>query len=87
MSIFAGDKITHKITFIEIYELKTPEGRVVMFQIPAAQQGISIAFMGFYYGRLNESLVGLNIGKITNTAILLLGKDETSSLISPSIAQ
>jgi ATP-dependent DNA helicase RecG len=150
-----GDKITNNITFTEIYELKTPEGRVVMFQIPAAPQGIPIEFEGFYFGRQNESLVGLNIekidrirnqaidrdwsrkivpdatfddldkeailkareqyrlkhpalvddmdvwddvtflnkakvtlnGKITNTAILLLGKDEANSLISPAIAQ
>jgi ATP-dependent DNA helicase RecG len=150
-----GDKITQNISFIEIHELFRPEGRVVMFQIPAAPQGIPVAFEGFYYGRLNESLVALNIekidrirnqalnrdwsrnivpeatfahldkdailyareqykkkhpsliddvdswdditflnkakvtldGKITNTAILLLGKDEASPLISPAIAQ
>ena len=35
---------------------------------------------------LNKAKVTLN-GKITNTAILLLGKDEASSLISPAIAQ
>jgi ATP-dependent DNA helicase RecG len=150
-----GDKTTQNISFIEIYELPKPEGRVVMFQIPAAPQGIPVAFEGFYYGRANESLVALNIekierirnqvigkdwsrnivpdatfddldkeairkareeykkkhpalvndvdswddvtflnkakvtlnGQITNTAILLLGKDEASSLISPAIAQ
>jgi ATP-dependent DNA helicase RecG len=150
-----GDKTTQNISFMEIYELFKPEGRVVMFQIPAAPQGIPVAFEGFYYGRLNESLVALNIekidrirnqalnrdwsrdivpdatfahldkdailyareqyklkhpsliddvdswdditflnkakvmldGKITNTAILLLGKDEASPLISPAIAR
>jgi ATP-dependent DNA helicase RecG len=126
-----------------------------MFQIPAAPQGIPVAFEGFYYGRANESLVALNIekierirnqavnrdwsrnivpdatfghldqeailkareqykkkhpklakdvddwddelfldkasitieGKITNTAILLLGKDTSSHLLSPAIGQ
>ena len=150
-----GDKTTQNISFIEIYELQKPEGRVVMFQIPAAPQGIPVAFDGFYYGRANESLVALNIekidrirnqaigkdwsrnilpdatmehldkeaiqkarvqyklkhpslkddvdtwsdliflnkakvtidGKITNTAILLLGKDESTHFISPAIAQ
>jgi ATP-dependent DNA helicase RecG len=150
-----GDKTTQNISFIEIYELQTPEGRVVMFQIPAAPRGIPVAFEGFYYGRANESLVALNIekierirnqaigkdwsqnivpeatiehldkeaiqkareqykmknpklkndvdiwddvtflnkikvtrkGQITNTAILLLGKDEASTLLSPAIAQ
>jgi ATP-dependent DNA helicase RecG len=150
-----GDKTTQNISFIEIYELQKPEGRVVMFQIPAAPQGIPVAFEGFYYGRANESLVALNIekierirnqaanrdwsrnivsdasfddldkeailkareqyklknaslkdevdmwddvtflnkakvtlnGQITNTAILLLGKDEASALLSPAVGQ
>jgi len=150
-----GDKTTHNISFIEIYELKKSEGRVVLFQIPAAPQGIPVAYEGFYYGRSNESLVALNIekierirnqainrdwsrnivpdatfddldkeailkareqfrlkhpalkdevdtwddvtflnkakvtlnGKITNTAILLLGKDESNHFVSPAIAQ
>ncbi|MDR0863974.1 MAG: putative DNA binding domain-containing protein [Candidatus Symbiothrix sp.] len=150
-----GDKTTQNISFIEIYELHKPEGRVLMFQIPAAPHGIPVSFEGFYYGRLNESLIALNIekidrirnqatnrdwsrkivldatiddldkeailkareqyklrnpslerdvdswdditflnkakvtlnGQITNTAILLLGKDEASALISPAIAQ
>jgi ATP-dependent DNA helicase RecG len=42
-----GDKITHNISFIEIHELNTPDGRVVMFQIPPAPQGIPVAFKGF----------------------------------------
>jgi len=150
-----GDKTTQNISFIEIYELNTPDGRVVLFQIPAAPMGIPIAFEGFYYGRANESLVALNIekierirnqalnrdwsrnivpdatfahldkeaiakareqykkkhpklakdadlwsdelfldkaaitidGKITNTAILLLGKDTSNHLLSPAIGQ
>ena len=150
-----GDKTTNNISFVEIYELNKPEGRVLMFQIPAAPQGIPVAYEGFYYGRANESLVALNIekierirnqalnrdwsrnvipdanfehldteailkareqfkkkhpklakdvdnwsdelfldkasitidGKITNTAILLLGKDTSSHLLSPAIGQ
>jgi ATP-dependent DNA helicase RecG len=150
-----GDKTTQNISFIDIYELQKPEGRVVLFQIPAAPHGIPVSFEGFYYGRLNESLIALNIekidrirnqsadrdwsrniipeatiehldkeaiakareqyklkhpslikevdtwsdavfldkakvtfeGKITNTAILLLGKNEASPLLSPAIAQ
>jgi ATP-dependent DNA helicase RecG len=35
-----------------------------MFQIPAAPHGIPVSFEGFYYGRLNESLIALNIEKI-----------------------
>ena len=43
-----SDKTTHNVSFIEIYELQKTEGRVVMFHIPAAPQGIPVAFEGFY---------------------------------------
>ncbi|MFH0843709.1 MAG: RNA-binding domain-containing protein [Bacteroidota bacterium] len=59
-----ADKITNRITFIEIYELHTPDGRVVMFQIPPAPKGIPISFEGHYYGRDGEMLVPLNIEEI-----------------------
>jgi ATP-dependent DNA helicase RecG len=145
---------TNQITFIEIYELMLPKGRVVMFQIPSAPQGIPLAFEGHYYGRNGESLTALNLeeieririqnrlfdwssllvpnatledldpeaiekartefkekypakknqiddwddatflnkakitlqGKITNAAIILLGRPESSTLLSPSVA-
>jgi ATP-dependent DNA helicase RecG len=76
-----GDKITNNITFTEIYELKTPDGRVVMFQIPAAPQGIPIEFEGFYFGRQNESLVGLNIEKIERIRNQIIGKDWSKNII------
>lgn len=147
-------KITNQITFIEIYELMLPRGRVVMFQIPSAPLGIPLAFEGHYYGRNGESLTALNLeeieririqnrlfdwssslvpnatledldpeaiekartefkekypaqknqidnwddatflnkakitlqGKITNAAIILLGRPESSTLLSPSVA-
>ncbi len=59
-----ANKATNKITFIEIYELRLPEGRVIMFQIPSAPRGIPIAFDGHYYGRDGESLVALNIEEL-----------------------
>lgn len=59
-----ANKTTNRITFIEIYELHLPEGRVVMFQIPAAPKGIPIAFDGHYYGRDGEELSPLNIEEI-----------------------
>lgn len=54
-------KTTNRITFIEIYELNHLNGRVIMFQIPAAPKGIPVAFNGHYYGRDGEELVALNI--------------------------
>jgi ATP-dependent DNA helicase RecG len=148
-------KTTGSITFIEIFELLFQEGRVVMFQIPAAPKGIPVAWRGQYWGRDGESLAPLNIqeiehirkqgnmqdwsagicgyaskndlsseaikkakmeykkknperskeidswddikflnkakiaieGKITNTAIVLLGKPESEHFLSPSVAK
>jgi ATP-dependent DNA helicase RecG len=150
-----ADKTNGRITFIEIHELSTPEGRVILFRIPPAPKGIPVAFEGHYYARDNESLVPLNIneldriraqansedwsagiipgaglddlddkaiaiakenfknkfpskavevdqwstltflnkakltikGKITRTAIILLGKDESEHFINPAVAK
>jgi ATP-dependent DNA helicase RecG len=59
-----ANKINNRLTFIEIHELKLPEGRIVMFQIPAAPQGLPVNFEGHYYGRNGESLSALNIVKL-----------------------
>ena len=145
----------NKITFEDIYELTTPQGRVVMFQIPPAIISVPTSWQGHYYGRDGESLGALNLhelewirsqgiqedwsakicdnatfddldpsallfarnqfkqkspdlsdeiddwddptflnkakvtisGEITNAAVLLLGKPEVASYLSPSIAQ
>ncbi|QKZ11900.1 helix-turn-helix domain-containing protein [Spirosoma sp. KUDC1026] len=39
-----AQKTTNGITFIEIYEVTMPGGRVVMFQIPAAPRGLPVAW-------------------------------------------
>jgi ATP-dependent DNA helicase RecG len=57
-------KTTNRITFIEIYELDLPEGRVVMLQIPAAPPGLPVSFEGHYYGRDGEELSPLNLEEI-----------------------
>lgn len=155
LKVEIANKINNRLTFIEIYELQQLDGRVIMFQIPAAPQGLPVAFEGLFYGRDGESLVGLNIqkietmrmqvrhhdwsadvvegadisvldpeavalarelyiskytekqeeiegwsdadflnkakitrrGKITNAAIILLGKEESEELLSPAIAK
>ncbi len=55
---------TNRITFIEIHELKTAQGRVLLFQIPAALQGIPTSWEGHYWGRDGESLVPLQLSEI-----------------------
>jgi len=59
-----GDQTTNRITFEEIYEVVCDGRRVVMFEIPAAPQGIPVAYKGHYYGRDGESLVALNLHEI-----------------------
>ncbi len=146
---------TSRATFVEIHELRLPEGRVVLFQIPPAPKGIPVAWKGHWYGREGESINALSMpeieqirnqakgadwsaqicpeatiddldseailkarkeyrqkypskineidkwddltflnkakvirqGAITGTAIILLGKEESESFISPSVAR
>jgi len=53
-----------RISFRGIHELRTPQGRVVLFEIPASPQGLPISWKGHYYGRDGESLGPLSIDKI-----------------------
>ena len=55
---------TGRITFREIHELQLPEGRVVMFEIPPAPQGIPVAWKGHFYGRDGHALGALNLQEI-----------------------
>ena len=52
---------TGGLTFVDIYVVEHPNGRVVMFEIPAALQGIPTAWKGHWYGRNGESLGGLSL--------------------------
>lgn len=51
------------ISFREIHELITAQGRVILFEIPAAPRGIPIAWNNHYYARNGETLTGLSITK------------------------
>ncbi len=59
-----ANKTTNRITFKDIYEVHTPHGRVVLFQIPAAPLGIPVAWAGHYYGRDGEELHPLNLEEL-----------------------
>ena len=62
-----GDKITHNISFIEIHELNTPDGRVVMFQIPAAPQGIPRGYeRNFHLIKIINTLVATDYAQKIN---------------------
>jgi ATP-dependent DNA helicase RecG len=59
-----AQQTTGRITFKEIHELQLPEGRVVMFEIPPAPQGIPVAWKGHFYGRDAHALGALNLQEI-----------------------
>lgn len=52
------------ITFREIHELITEQGRALLFEIPAAPFGMPIAWKGHYYARSGESLTHLGLDKL-----------------------
>ena len=52
------------LNFKEIHEVNTPHGRVLMCEIPAAPNGMPVAWKGHHYGRDGESIGALNIGEI-----------------------
>ena len=65
---------TGNLTFDEIYVLKHSSGRVVMFKIPPALQGVPTAWKGHWYGRNGESLGALSLREIET--IRLQSSDE-----------
>lgn len=76
-----ANKTTNRITFMEIHELNLPEGRVVMFQVPAAPQGIPIAFDGHYYGRDGQELSPLNLEEIERIRFQATREDWSAVII------
>lgn len=82
-----ANKTTNRITFIEIYELNEPEGRVVMFQIPAAPKGFPIAFDGHYYGRDDEELSPLNLEEIERIRAQATTEDWSAAIVQDATVQ
>ena len=63
------------VTFRNIHVLHHPDGRVVLFEIPAAPQGIPIAWKGHYHARAGESLVSLGLDKLDEIRHQTLAQD------------
>lgn len=76
---------TGRITFKEIHELNLPEGRIVMFEIAPAPQGIPVAWKGHYYGRDAQALGALNLQEIEQIRAQA-GHQDWSAQICPSAA-
>lgn len=57
------DGIEPATSFRDIHVLSTPQGRVVMFEIPAAPRGMPMAWQGHCYARNHDSLTPLSFVK------------------------
>lgn len=75
-------KTTNRISFIAIHEVSSSDGRVIMFQIPAAPKGIPVAFDGHYYARDGEELAPLNIEKIERIRIQATNVDWSAAVVT-----
>lgn len=76
-----ANKTTNRITFIEIHELNEPEGRVILFQVPAAPKGFPVAFDGHYYGRDDEELSPLNLEEMERIRAQATTEDWSAAII------
>ncbi|MCE2432801.1 MAG: ATP-binding protein [Candidatus Latescibacteria bacterium] len=70
---------TGNLTFDDIYVLNHPGGRVVMFKIPPAMQGIPTAWKGHWYGRNGESLGALSLREIETMRLQSSDEHQTNS--------
>jgi ATP-dependent DNA helicase RecG len=77
-----ADKISNRLTFIEIHEIILEEGRVILFEIPPAPKGLPIAFEGHYYGREGESLGALNIDELERIRVQSTLEDWTAAIVA-----
>lgn len=64
LKIQVSNETEPSITLRDIHELHTALGRVLLLEIPAAPQGMPIAWKGHYYARAGESLTHLGLDKL-----------------------
>ncbi|OWV84938.1 RNA-binding domain-containing protein [Rhizobium sp. R693] len=72
---------TGSFTVRDIHVLNHPDGRVVLFEIPAAPRGMPINWNGHYYGRAGESLVALGPDKLDEIRAQTLATDWTAQIV------
>jgi ATP-dependent DNA helicase RecG len=76
-----ANKTTNRITFIDIHEVEHENGRVILFEIPAAPKGLPIAFEGHYYGRDGEEQCSLNLEKIERIRAQVIREDWSAQIL------
>ncbi len=52
------------VCFNDVHVLEHEKGKVILFEIPAAPQGVPIAWKGHYYARSGENLIALGLDKL-----------------------
>lgn len=77
-----ANKTTNRITIVEIHEVQHAQGRVVLFEIPAAPKGLPIAFDGHYYGRDGEALSPLNLEEIERIRAQSTVEDWSAAIVA-----
>jgi ATP-dependent DNA helicase RecG len=70
-----------RVTFREIHELQHIDGRVLLFEIPAAPLGMPIAWKGHYYARAGESLSPLGLDKLDEIRGQTLSQDWSAQVV------
>lgn len=72
---------TSSITFRDIHELLHPDGRVILFEVPAAPRGMPITWSGHAYGRAGESLIALPQDKLDEIRNQTIATDWTAQVV------
>jgi ATP-dependent DNA helicase RecG len=73
---------TSSITFRNIHELQHSDGRVIMFEVPAAPRGMPITWNGHSYGRAHESLIALPQDKLDEIRNQTVSTDWTAQVVA-----
>lgn len=68
-------------SFLNVYELEHPDGRVVLFEIPPAPLGLPIGWNGHYYAREGEHLHSLTDSKRDQIRNQMIDVDWTAAIV------
>jgi ATP-dependent DNA helicase RecG len=80
LKVEVADQTSGRLTFEEIYELATPNGRVVLFQVPPAIRGMPTSWKGHFYGRDGENLGPLNLHEVERIRRQVAHEDWSATL-------
>lgn len=76
-----AENTTPRITFRDIHELQHADGRLLLFEVPAAPRGMPIAWKGHYHARAGESLAPLGLDKQDEIRGQTLAQDWTAQVL------